>query len=53
MHYEELQIVDTSFNTHEQLHIFEQPDSQLFRDNIYYSQWKTSQKYTEEHSTIT
>ena len=43
MHYEELQIVDTSFNTHEQLQIFEQPDSQLFRDNIYYSQWKTSQ----------
>ena len=43
MHYEELQIADTSFNTHEQLQIFEQPDSQLFRDNIYYSQWKTSQ----------
>ena len=53
MHYEELQIADTSFNTHEQLQIFEQPDSQLFRDNIYYSQWKTSQKYTEEDSTRT
>ena len=42
MHYEELQIADTSFNTYQQLHIFEQPDSQLFMDNIYYSQWKTS-----------
>ena len=53
MHYEELQIADTSFKTHEQLQIFEQPDSQLFMDNIYYSQWKTSKKYTEEHSTRT
>ena len=43
MHYEELQIVGTYFKTHEQLQIFEQPDSQLFSDNIYYSQWKTSQ----------
>ena len=30
MHYEELQIADNSFKTHEQLQIFEQPDSQLF-----------------------
>ena len=29
MHYEELQIADTSFKTHEKLHIFKQPDSQL------------------------
>ena len=29
MHYEELQISDTSFTTHEQLQIFKQPDSQL------------------------
>ena len=29
MHYERLQIADTSFNTHEQLKIFQQPDSQL------------------------
>ena len=43
MHNQRLQITDTSFKTHEQLQIFEQLDSQLFRDNIYYSQWKTSQ----------
>ena len=30
MHYEELQLVDTSFKTHEQLQIFKQPDNQLF-----------------------
>ena len=30
MRYEELQLADTSFKTHEQLQIFEQPDSQLF-----------------------
>ena len=30
MHYEELQIADTSFKTHEQLQIFKQPDSRLF-----------------------
>ena len=53
MHNENLQIDDTSFKTREQLQIFEQLDSQLFMDNIYYSQWKTSQKYTEEHSTRT
>ena len=29
MHYETLQIADTSFKTHEQLQIFKQPDSQL------------------------
>ena len=27
---QKLQIADTSFKTHEQLHIFKQPDSQLF-----------------------
>ena len=43
MHNEKLQIDDTSFRTHEQFHIFEQPVSQLFYDNIHYSQWKTSQ----------
>ena len=53
MLYEELQIADTSFKTHEQLQIFEQLDSQLFMDNIYYSWGKTSQKYTKEHSTRT
>ena len=30
MHYEELQIANTSFKTHEQLQIFKQPDSQSF-----------------------
>ena len=30
MHYEKLQIDDTSFKTHEQLQIFEQPNSRLF-----------------------
>ena len=30
MHYEKLQIADTSFKTHEQLQIFKQPDSQSF-----------------------
>ena len=29
MHYEELQLADTSFKTHKQLQIFEQPDSHL------------------------
>ena len=30
MHYEEFQIADTSFKTHEHLQIFKQPDSLLF-----------------------
>ena len=30
MHYEKLQIADTSFKTHEQLKMFKQPDSRLF-----------------------
>ena len=30
MHYGELQLADTSFTAHEQLQIFEQPDSRLF-----------------------
>ena len=30
MHNKKLQIADPSFETHEQLHIFEQPVSQLF-----------------------
>ena len=37
MHYEKSQIADTSFKTHEHLNIFEQPDSQLFMNNIHYS----------------
>ena len=38
MHYEELQIADSSFKTHEQLQI-----ANRFMNNTYYSQWKTSQ----------
>ena len=34
MHYERLQIADTSFNTHEQLKIFQQPDSQLSMQTV-------------------
>ena len=30
MHYEKLQIADTSFKTHEQLKMFQQPDKQFF-----------------------
>ena len=48
MHYERLQIADTSFNTHEQLNIFQQPDSQLSMNNLHYSQWKNTTKYTEK-----
>ena len=44
MHYEKLQIADTSFKTQEQLKMFQQPDSQLFMKSVYYSQQqKTSQ----------
>ena len=50
MHYERLQIADTSFNTHEQLKIFQQPESQLSINNLHYSQWKKHHKYTEKHS---
>ena len=53
MHYEELQIADTSFKTHEQLQIFEQSDSQLLMNNIYYSQWKTSQNILKNIQTRT
>ena len=53
MHYEESQIDDTSFKTHEQLQIFEQPDSQLFMNDIHYSQWKTSQNILKNIQTGT
>ena len=53
MHYEKLQIADTSFKTHEQLQIFEQPDSQLFMNNIYYSQWKTLENILKSIQTRT
>ena len=50
MHHEKSQIADTTFKTHEQLQIFEQPDSQLFMNNLHYSQWKTSQYILKKHS---
>ena len=53
MHYEQLQIVDTSFKTHEQLQIFEQPDSQLSMNNLHYSQWKTLQNILKRIQTRT
>ena len=53
MHYEELQLVDTSFKAHEQLQIFKNQIANRFMNNTYYSPWKTSQKYIEEHSTRT
>ena len=53
MHYENLQIAYTSFKTHEQLQIYEQPDSQLFMNTIYYSQWKTSENILKSIQTRT
>ena len=53
MHNEKLQIAEPSFKTHEQLHIFSNQLANCFMNNIYYSQWKTTQKYTEEHLTRT
>ena len=43
MHNEKLQIVDTSFKTHEQLHIFEQPVNQLFYEQHLLLTVETSQ----------
>ena len=37
MQYEKSQIADTSLKTHEHLKVFEQPDNQLFMNNIHYS----------------
>ena len=53
MCYEELQIVDTSFKTHEQLQIFKQPDSQLFYEQHLLLTVEDIPKNTEEHSTRT
>ena len=53
MHHEKSQIADTTFKTREQLQIFEQPDSQLFMNNIHYSQWKTSQYILKSIQTRT
>ena len=53
MHYAELQIVDTSFKTHEQLKIFKQPDSRSFYEKHLLLIVENITKYTEEHSTRT
>ena len=53
MHYEKLQVADTSFNIHEQLKIFQQPDSQLSMNDLQYSQWKTSQNELKNIQTRT
>ena len=49
MHYEELQIADTSFKTHELLKIFKQPDSQFFYEQHLLLTVENITKYTEEH----
>ena len=53
MHYEELQIADTSFKTHEQLQIFKQPDSQLLYEHHLLLRAENITKYTGRHSTRT
>ena len=53
MHYEKLQIADTSFKTHEQLQIFKQPDSQSSYEQHLLHTVEDIIKYTEEHSTRT
>ena len=53
MHNEKLQIVDTSFRTHEQFQIFEQPVSQLFYEQHSLLTVENITKYTQKHSTRT
>ena len=53
MHYEDLQLADTSFKTHEQLQIFEQPDSRLFYEQHLLLTVENITKYIERHSTRT
>ena len=49
MHYEELQLANTSFKTHEQLQIFKQLDSRLFYEQHLLLTVENIPKYTEEH----
>ena len=51
MHYEELQLADTSFKTQAQLHIFKQPDSRLFYEPHLLLTVENIPKDTEEHLT--
>ena len=53
MHYEELQIAESSFKTHEQLQIFKQPDSRLFYEQHLLLTVEDIPKNTKEHSTTT
>ena len=53
MHYEELQIADTSFKTHVQLQVFKQPDIRLFYEQRLLLTVEDIPKNTEEHSTRT
>ena len=53
MHYEELQIDDTSFKTHGQLQIFKQPDNRLFYEQHSLLTVEDIPKDTGEHSTRT
>ena len=53
MYYEELQIADTSFKTHEQLQIFKQPDSQLLYEQHLLLRVENITKITERRSTRT
>ena len=53
MYYEELQIADTSFKTHEQLQIFKQPDSQLLYEQHLLLRVEHITKITERRSTRT
>ena len=48
MHNEKLQIADTSFKTHEQLQIFEQPVSQFFYEQHSSLTVENITKYTEK-----
>ena len=53
MRYEESQIADTSFKTHEQLQIFKQPYSRLFYEQHLLLTVEKHPKDTEEHSIRT
>ena len=53
MHYEELQLANTSFKTHGRSQIFKQPDSQLLYEKPLLLTVENILKYTEEHLTRT
>ena len=53
MHYEELQLAENSFKTHEQLQIFKQPDSRLFYEQHLLLTVEKILKDTEGYSTRT